>query len=114
MRTYVLGEMYTRKGNDQQASHRLCYLSPIHPILSSLFIFIHIIDCGYSLEPFNYSHELQLIKRLILDFLCQLSIGRNLGRGEDILSVPLPAFELDIDLKNLVHMFLLEHAEWFI
>ena len=29
------------------------------------------------------------------------------------LSVPLYAFELDIDLKNLVHTFLLEHAEWF-
>ena len=81
MHTYVLGEMYTRKGNDQQASHRLCYLNPIHPILSALFIFIHIIHRGYSLEPFNYAHELQLIKRLILDFLCQLSIGRNRERG---------------------------------
>ena len=108
---YVLGEMYTRKGNDQQASHRLCYLNPIHPILSALFIFIHIIDCGYSLEPFNYAHELQLIKRLILDFLCQLSIGRNRERGGYFCQCP--AFELDIDLKNLVHTFLLEHAEWF-
>ena len=56
MHTYVLGEMYTRKGNEQQASH-LCYLNPIHPILSELFIFIHIIDCGYSLEPFNYAYK---------------------------------------------------------
>ena len=63
MRTNVLGGggagagAYTRKGFDQQASHRLCYLNPIHPILSALFIFIHIIDCGYSIEPFNDAHE---------------------------------------------------------
>ena len=89
MRTYVLGKMYTRKGNDQQASHRLCYLSPIHPILSALFIFIHIIDRGYSLAIMhNYAHELQLTKRLILDFLCQLSIGRNRERGRHFCQCP--------------------------
>ena len=75
MRTYVLrgggagrGVLYTRKGDDQQASYCLCNLNPF---LCALFIFIHIIDCGYSLEPFNDAHEktnqfLQLIELLIL------------------------------------------------
>ena len=60
MRTCVLGRgclMYPRKGVDQQASYRLCNLNPLHPILCELFIFIHIIDCGYSLESFNDAHE---------------------------------------------------------
>ena len=66
----------------------LCLLVPslTYPILSALFIFIHIIDCGYSLEPFNYAHELQLIKPLILGFLCQLSIGRNREWGGQFCS----------------------------
>ena len=49
--------MYTRKGDDQQARYRLCNLNPLHPILCELFIFIHIIDCGYSVESFNDAHE---------------------------------------------------------
>ena len=60
LRTCVLGRgclMYTRKGDDQQASYRLCNLNPLHPILCVLFIFIHIIDCGYSVESFSDSHE---------------------------------------------------------
>ena len=60
MRTYVLGGgggVYTMKGNDQQTNYRLCNLNPIHLILSALFIFIYIIDCVYSLEPFNDVHE---------------------------------------------------------
>ena len=77
--------MYTRKGDDQQASYRLCNLNPLHPILCALFIFIHIIDCGYSVESFNDAHEknviLQVIKRLMLNFLGQLSTGRNTERG---------------------------------
>ena len=77
--------MYTRKGDDQQASYRLCNLNPLHPILCALFIFIHIIDCGYSVESFNDAHEknviLQLIKRMMLNFLGQLSTGRNTERG---------------------------------
>ena len=60
--------MYTRKGDDQHASYRLCNLNPLHPILCALFIFIYFIDCGYSVESFNDAHEknviLQLIKRL--------------------------------------------------
>ena len=77
--------MYTRKGDDQQASYRLCNLITLHPILCALFIFILIIDCGYSVEPFHDAHEkhviLQLIKRLMLNFLGQLSIGRYTERG---------------------------------
>ena len=49
--------MYPRKGVDQQASYRRCNLNPLHPILCELFIFIHIINCGYSLESFNDAHE---------------------------------------------------------
>ena len=77
-----MGLMYTRKEDDQQASYRLCNLNPLHPILCALlfcalFIFIHIIDYGYSLGHFNDAHEktnhlkiwtfLQLIKLLILN-----------------------------------------------
>ena len=66
--------MYTRKGDDQQASYRLCNLIPLHPILCALFIFIHVIDCGYSLDSFNDAPLkkniiLQLIKRLLLNVL---------------------------------------------
>ena len=100
--------MYTRKGDDQQASYRLCNLNPLHPILCALFIFIHIIDCGYSIESFNHdAHEkrnviLQLIKRLMLNFLGQLSIGRNTERGRYLCQCP---HLNSIDLKNLVHTF---------
>ena len=76
--------MYTRKGDDQQANYRLCNLKPLYTILCALFIFIHIIYCGYSVESFNDAHKnviLQLIKRLMLNFLGQLSIGRNTERG---------------------------------
>ena len=59
--------MYTRKGDDQQASYRLCNLNPLHPILCALFIFIHIIDCGYSVESFNDAHEKNVILQLILE-----------------------------------------------
>ena len=55
--------MYTRKGDDQQASYRLCNLIPLHPILCALVIFIHIVDCGYSVESFNDAHE-----KIILSF----------------------------------------------
>ena len=100
--------MYTRKGDDQQASYRLCNLNPLHSILCALFIFIHIIDCGYSIESFNDAHEkrnviLQLMKRLMLNFLGQLSIGRN-TEGKIFLSVPSSAFELDRPEKSCAHV----------
>ena len=107
--------MYTRKGDD-----RLCNLNPLHPILCALFIFIHIIDCGYLVESFNDAHEkkkttkngiLQLIKRLMLNFLGQLSTGRNTERGGYFCQCPRLRFN-SIDLKNLVHTFLLEHTEY--
>ena len=107
--------MYTRKGDDQQASYLLCNLNPLHPILCALFIFIHIIDCGYSVESFNDAHEkknviLQLIKRLMLNFLGQLSIWRNTERGGYFCQCTRLHLN-SIDLKNLVHTFLLEHTE---
>ena len=100
--------MYTRKGDDQQASYRLCNLNPLHPILCALFIFIHIIDCGHSIESFNDAHEkrnviLQLIKRLMLNFFGQLSIGRN-TEGKIFLSVSSSAFELDRPEKSCAHV----------
>ena len=102
--------MYTRKGDYQQASYRLCNLNPLHPILCALFIFIHIIDCGYSVESFNDAHEknviLQLIKQLMLNFLGQLSIGRNTERGGYFCQCPRLRL-YSIDLKNLVHTFYL-------
>ena len=107
--------MYTRKRGDQQAIYCLCNLSPLHPILCALFIFIHVIDCGYSLDFFNDAHEknviLQLIKRLMLNFLGQLSIERKRERGGHFCQ--RPSLRLNsIDLKNLVHTFLLEHTEY--
>ena len=49
MHTCVLGcLMYTRKGDDQQASYRLCNLNPLDPILCALFIFIHIMIMSLS------------------------------------------------------------------
>ena len=113
-----IGEMvfdvqYTRKGDDQHASYRLCNLNPFYPILCALFIFIHIIDCGYSVESFNDAHEkkviLQLIKRLMLNFLGQ----RNTEMGGYFCQCPRQTLRLNsIDLKNLVHTFLLEHTEY--
>ena len=76
--------MYTRKGDDQQASYRLCNLNPLHPILCALFIFIHIIDCGYSIESFNNAHEKgNVILQLIKLFLANFRLG-EIMRGEDI------------------------------
>ena len=100
--------MYTRKGDDQQASYRLCSLNPLHSILCALFIFIHIIDCGYSVESFNESHEkncnFTAYKRLMLNFLGQLSIERNTERGGYFCQCPCLRLN-SIDLKNLVHTF---------
>ena len=97
--------MYTRKGDDQQASYRL----------GNLNLFIRVIDCGYSLDSFNDAHEkvviLQLIKRLMLNFPDQLLIGRNRERGGYFCQCPSLRLN-SIDLKNLVHTFLLEHTEY--
>ena len=49
---------------------------------------------------------------MMLNFLGQLSIGRNTERGGYFLSVPSSACLNSIDLKNLVHTFLLEHTEY--
>ena len=103
--------MYTRKGDDQQASYRLCNLNPLHPILCALFIFIHIIDCGYSVESFNDAHEktshftAYKTAAMMLNFLGQLSIGRNTERGGYFLSVPSSSFELDRPEKSCAHVF---------
>ena len=103
--------MYTRKGDDQQAIYRLCNLSPLHPILCALFIFIHVIDCGYSLDFFNDAHEKKVILQLMLNFLGQLSIERKRERGGYFCQ--RPSLRLNsIDLKSLVHTFLLEHTEY--
>ena len=93
-----------------------CYLNHLHPILRALFIFIHIIDCGFSVESFNDANEkqiviLQLIKRMMLNFLGQPSIGRNTERGGYFCQCPCLRLK-SIDLNNLVHMFLLEHTEY--
>ena len=106
--------IYTRKGDDQQASYRLCNLNPLLPISCALFIVIHIIDCGYSVESFDDAHEkkkkkkkiviLQLIKRLMLNFLGQLLIGRNTERGGYFCQCPRLRLNL-IDLKNHLHTF---------
>ena len=75
---------------------------PLTSHLVCIINFIHIIDCGYSVESFSDAHEkeisfLQLIKRLMLNFLDQLSIGR----GEDIFV----SFELDRPEKSCAHVF---------
>ena len=109
--------MYTRKGDDQQASYRLCNLNPLHPILCALFIFIHIIDCGYSEESFKDAHEKKChftaykTAAMMLNYLGQLSIGRNTERGGYFCQCPRLRLN-SIDLKNLVHTFLLEHTEY--
>ena len=80
-------------------------------------MFFAIIDCGYSVESFNDAHEkkkiviLQLIKRLMLNVLGQLSIGRNTERGGYFCQCPRLRMN-SIDLKNHVHAFLLEHTEY--
>ena len=38
--------MYTRKGDDQQASCRLCNLNPLHPILCALLILFTLSTVG--------------------------------------------------------------------
>ena len=69
------------------------------------------------LESFNDAHEkkkiviLQLIKRLMLNFLGQLSIGRNTERGGYFCQCPGLRLNL-IDLKNHELTFLLEHTEY--
>ena len=65
--------MYTRKGDDQQASYRLCNLNPLNSILSALYIFIHVIDCGYSLDSFNDAHEKMSFYSLYLTADAKLS-----------------------------------------
>ena len=62
--------MNTRKGDDQQESYRL---NPLHPILCGLFIFIHVIDCGYSLDSFNDAHEKMAFYSLYLTADANLS-----------------------------------------
>ena len=49
---------------------------------------------------------------MMLNFLGQLSIGRNTERGGGYFC-QCPRLRLNsIDLKNLVHTFLLEHTEY--
>ena len=48
---------------------------------------------------------------MMLNFLGQLSIGRNTERGGYFLSVPSSAFELDRPEKSCAHV-LLEHTEY--
>ena len=110
--------MYTREGDYQQASYRLCNLNPLYPILCALFIFIHIYRLWVLGRIFSMMHMkkketiiiLQLIKRMMLNFLDQLSIEKY-GEGRIFLSVPSSAFELDRP-ENHVHTFLLEHTEY--
>ena len=91
------------------------YSKPFISQLVCIIYFIHIIDCGYSVESFNDAHEknviLQPIKRLMLNFLGQLSIGRNTERRGYFCQCPRLRLN-SIDLKNLVHPFLLEHTEY--
>ena len=54
---------------------------------------------------------LQLIKRLMLNFLGQLSIERNTERGGYFCQCPRLRLN-SIDLNNTVHTFLLEHTEY--
>ena len=103
--------MYTRKGDDQQASYRLCNLNPLHPILCALFIFIHIIDCGYSVESFNDAHEKMSFYSL-LSFYCHDAKfswptfdWEKYGEGRIFLSVPSSALELDRPEKSCAHVF---------
>ena len=78
---------------------------------------IHIIDCGYSVESFNDAHEKKChftaykTAAVMLNFLGQLSIGRNTERGGYFCQCPRLRLN-SIDLKNLVHTFLLEHTEY--
>ena len=101
--------MYTRKGDDQQASYRLCNLNPLHPILRALFIFIHIIDCGYSVESFNDAHEKKshftAYKTADAKFSWPTFDWEIYGEGRIFLSEPSSAFELDRPEKSCTHVF---------
>ena len=102
--------MYTRKGDDQQASCRLCSLNPLHPVLCALFIFIHIIDCGYSVESFNDAHEKKdcyftAYKTADAKFSWPNFDWEKYGEGRIFLSVPSSAFELDRPEKSYAHVF---------
>ena len=105
--------MYTRKGDDQQASYRLGNLNPLHPILRALFI--HIIDGGYSVEFFNDANEKRCHFTAYKTADAKFSWPtfdweKNLERGGYF---QCPRLRLkSIDLKNLVHTFLLEHTEY--
>ena len=87
--------MYTRKGDDQQASYRLCNLNPLHPILCALFIFIYIIDCGYSVESFNDAHKkdchFTAYKTADAKFSWPTFDWEKYGEGRIFLSVPSSA-----------------------
>ena len=48
---------------------------------------------------------------MMLNFLGQLSIGRNTERGGYFCQCPRLRLN-SIDLKNLVHTFLFEHTEY--
>ena len=105
--------MFTRKGDYQQASYRLCNLNPLHPILCALFIFIHIIDCGYSVESFNDAHEKKrrkdchftAYKTADAKFSWTTFDWKKYGEGRIFLSVPSSAFELDRPEKSCAHVF---------
>ena len=101
--------MYTRKGDDSKASYRLCNLNPLHPLLCALFILIHIIVCGYSVESFNDAHEkkviLQLIKTADAKFSWPTFDWEKYGEGGGGLSVPSSAFELDRLEISCAHVF---------
>ena len=101
--------MYTRKGDYQQASYRLCNLNPLHPILCALFIFIHIIDCGYSVESFNDAHEKNVIFSLYLTADAKFSWPNfdweKYGEGCIFLSMLSSAFELGRPEKSCTLVF---------
>ena len=52
--------MYTRKGDDQQASCCLCSLNPLHPILCALLILFTLSTVGSSVESFNDAHDKEM------------------------------------------------------
>ena len=104
MRTCVLGRgclLYTRTGDDQQASYRLCNLNPLHPLH-----LIYIIDYGYSVESFNDAHEKTNViynayKTAHAKFSWPTFDWKKYGEGRIFLSVPSSAFELDRPEKIL-------------
>ena len=102
---------------NKQASYRLCYLNPLHPILCTLFIFIHIIDCGYSVKSFNDAHENKMsfysYKTADAKFSWPTFDWEKHGEGRIFLSMPSSAFVLDRPEKSCAHV-LLELTEYFI